>query len=650
MAWWQIASGPDAGLPGSGILAGRSDAVASYGASCLKVRDLLAADNAVEAVAVAIPAAEQFPHGIDIHRLMGIAYLNQSDHFNARRAFDIALEGDPGDLVAQVGVAEVEEATEGPAVAIRAWRRAWEIEPGTEAIAARLRDVQRRVASEGQTAGYGIDGQIDGPIPHTHASIVRTHLRSGLFEHAMLEAVTALTQDKSRTDVQLLLAEAWWRSGETEIAHSIAASILEKSPFCVVANLLVALHRRVVSRDPRQQIERTRDADPFGRIASSLFMGRDIPPLFDDQPVNGSWSAVRSSTGSWPVVMGNSQAKQGANLESPAATDPSPRETQTTDGTATKALPAPQIETLPITGDDAPVSSAVVAGNGEVPTTNDLAKAAEDPPSALEPTLDAGSASNPIQELPGLPGPKPDQTAPVSLSDPGVAIDIPVNEPSSETPETESSGHESLAPATSLVTPVEGTEASNPVEPVATALGNESSGIDALAATLQTEEAAPTLSATVETADLDDAPHIEITTEEIAGQIEPASSDHTLARPQAATTSGRLENPSTEGFPTPETPETAAEAELDQTKQSPGVDPIADSSSKIDRVEKTMAVSKLAVATTRIDETSDFDSLSVAELREAGERASQQRRFTEAVRLYSIAISKIRATGSQARR
>ena len=649
MAWWQIAGGPDAGLPGSGILAGRSETVASYGAACLKVRDLLASDNAVEAVAVAIPAAEQFPHGIDIHRLMGIAYLNQSDHFNARRAFDIALEGDPGDLVAQVGVAEVEEATDGPAVAIRAWRRAWEIEPGTETIAARLREVQRRVASEGQTAPYGTEGQIDGPIPHTHASIVRTHLRSGLFEHAMLEAVTALTQDKSRTDVQLLLAEAWWRSGETEIAHSIAASILEKFPFCVVANLLVALHRRVVSRDPRQQIERTREADPFDRIASSLFMGRDIPPLFDDQPVNGSWSTVRSSTGSWPVVMGNSQARQVANQES-TATHQSPREAHATDGTATMALPPPQIEKLPKTGGDAPVSSAVEAGNGEGPTVTDLSSATEELPLASESVPDAGSSANPVLELPALPGPEPDQTEPVSLSDPGVANAIPVNVPASEPSETESRGHETLAPAIGLPTPVESTEASDPVEQVAIAPVNEGSGIDAPLASLPTEEASPTLSVTVKSAELDNAPDMGTTTQATGDQIEHASSGATLAAPHASTTSGQLDNPSTEVVPKHGIPETTAEADLGQTKPSPGGDPVADRSSDIDHVKSTTAVNQLSVATSRMNEPSDFDSLSVAELREAGERAAQQRRFTEAIRLYSIAISRIRATGNQARR
>ena len=53
----------------------------------------------------------------------------------------MALEGDPFDLVAQIGLAEVEEATEGPAVAFRAWRRAWELEPGFEPVSNRLREI-----------------------------------------------------------------------------------------------------------------------------------------------------------------------------------------------------------------------------------------------------------------------------------------------------------------------------------------------------------------------------------------------------------------------------------------------------------------------------------------------------------------------------
>lgn len=645
MAWWQIASGPDAGLPGSGILAGRSEAVASYGAACLKVRDLLGSDNAVEAIRIAIPAAKQFPHGIDIHRLMGIAYLNQLDYFNAQRAFDIALEGDPGDLVAQVGVAEVEEAIEGPAVALRAWRRAWEIEPGNETIAGRLREVQRRAASEGQTAAYGIEGRIDGPIPHTHASIVRTHLRSGLFEHAMLEAVTALTQDKSRTDLQLLLAEAWWRSGETEIAHSIAASILEKFPFCVVANLLVALHRRVVSRDPRQQIERTREADPFDRIASSLFMGRDIPPLFDDQPVNGSWSTVRSSTGSWPVVMGNSQARQGA-----AASDQAPSEPLATDRTANMTLPAPQIEKLPKQGEHAPVSPESVVGNGKTPAITEVPKAAEGSPLASKPVLEAGSAPHPIQEVPALPAPGPEQAGPAPRSDPAMAAATSVAGPLSETPETEASGHEDHTPSLGLVTPVDSTEASDLVGQTATSAVHELAAIDLTPANSPTEEVVPSLSAVEKAPELDDAPANATLAPEITDKNRPAPSVDTIAPPQAATSGIPSENPSNDASPDSISPETAAAADADHPETSSVLDPVAESATETVQVEPTVAVLKPVLETTKYVETSDFEALTVAELRDAGERASQQRNFTEAIRLYSKAISRIRAGGNQGRR
>ena len=261
----------------------------------------------------------------------------------------------------------------------------------------------------------------------------------------MLEAVTALTQDKSRTDVQLLLAEAWWRSGETEIAHNIAASILEKFPFCVVANLLVALHRRVVSRDPRQQIERTREADPFDRIASSLFMGRDVPPLFDDQPVNASWSTVRSATGSWPVVMGSSQPipvmkAAGASPDQPST------ERLVSDRNATMALPAPLLEKLPSVGGEAPDPSEMVLENVESPASGQDSLAPMES-SGSDPVVQVGSDASLMPNVPEILATGPDQSNTASAQGPIDSVDIPVAEPGSEDPATPANVQEQIGRA-----------------------------------------------------------------------------------------------------------------------------------------------------------------------------------------------------------
>ena len=647
MAWWHVASGPDAGLPGSGTLVGRSEAVASYGGTCLKVRDLLASDNAVEALRLSIPVAEQFPHGIDIHRLMGIAYLNKSDHFNARRAFDIALEGDPSDLVAQVGVAEVEEAVEGPAVALRAWRRAWEIEPGTEPIAARLREVQLRTANEGQTAPYGTAGQIDGPIPHTHASLVRTHLRSGLFEHAMLEAVTALTQDKSRTDVQLLLAEAWWRSGETEIAHNIAASILERFPFCVVANLLVALHRRVVSRDPRQQIERTREADPFDRIASSLFMGRDIPPLFDDQPVNGSWSTVRSTTGSWPVVMSNAQVRQVVNKAVDAFEQP-PVAPLASNVNATLVLPAPQTEKLPSVDAEALVPPAMVPGNVEAAEITEVSISVEGSTPSSEPVHHLEVVPTPVPNVPALPLPGPDHSDTELTIGSGAAVDTPT-QPVSEIPAPTTGMQEAPADEVGVATAGEGTEPSGVSEP-SQKIGPEGPApTGSLTRTLPADVAMPgSLAGTI--AEPNDVPFVVSMPPATADQNEVATSGDTIAPLHGPTTSIPADIPVSEAPSLPITPVLGSTVELQQADGSPNLVPVDASHPNVPEVEQALIINDQTVETEKSVAIIDADGQTIEDLREAGALALQKRNFTEAIRLYSIAISRIRAETVKGRR
>ena len=302
MAWWELASVSRADRITEGA-AKATGARRAYAEACITARTLLSSGDASGAIATLEPVVAESPTSIDAHRLLGIALLETGEFSRARRPFEVALEGDPNDLIAQVGIAEVEEATEVSAVAFRAWRRAWEIEPGFEPVSARLRDIRRAQLAEGSaTAPFTTDGSIDGPIAHTHPSLARARLRAGLHHHAMLDAMEALRQDRSRVDIQLLLAEAWWRSGESEVAHDVAASILEVAPNCVAANLLVAVHRRSVSRDPRQQVERARQADPFDRIAHQLFAGRDVPPIMDDAWGGDQWSASRASYGEWPLV------------------------------------------------------------------------------------------------------------------------------------------------------------------------------------------------------------------------------------------------------------------------------------------------------------------------------------------------------------
>lgn len=302
MTWWELASVSRADRITEGA-ARATGARRAYAEACIGAQTSIASGDLSGAITALEPITAGSPSAIDAHRLLAIALLESGDAARARRPFEVALEGDPFDLVAQIGLAEVEEATEGPAVAFRAWRRAWELEPGFEPVSVRLRDIRRVQVAEGTaTLPFTTDGTIDGPVAHTHPSLARARLRAGLHHHAMLDAMEALRQDRSRVDVQLLLAEAWWWSGETEVAHDVAASILESAPNCVAANLLVAVHRRSVSRDPRLQVERARQADPFDRIAHQLFAGRDVPPIMDEAWSGDQWSASRATYGEWPVV------------------------------------------------------------------------------------------------------------------------------------------------------------------------------------------------------------------------------------------------------------------------------------------------------------------------------------------------------------
>ena len=164
VAWWELAAVSRADRITDGA-ARATGARRAYAEACIAARSLIAAGDTSSAAATLEAVVAEFPTAIDAHRLLGIALLESNEPGRARRPFEVALEGDPSDLVAQIGIAEVEDATEGAAVAFRAWRRAWELEPGFEPISARIREIRKAQIADGSaTAPFTTDGSIDGPI------------------------------------------------------------------------------------------------------------------------------------------------------------------------------------------------------------------------------------------------------------------------------------------------------------------------------------------------------------------------------------------------------------------------------------------------------------------------------------------------------
>ncbi|MDQ3700817.1 MAG: tetratricopeptide repeat protein, partial [Chloroflexota bacterium] len=260
-------------------------ALEDYGTHCRFARERLKAGDATGGAAAARRATELAPRGMEAQRLLGVALLELGEARPALTAFQAALAGEPLDVVAQAGVAQAQERLGGVASAEPEWLCTWELQPG-------LAPVERRLQAAREAAGATpTDGE---PQPLTSAALARIYLRGGLFEHAVAEARSALSRQPDRRDLNLTLAEAFWRSGDGATAAAVAQDLLERLPDCVAANLLLATHWQTVGRDPSPLLARVRAADPDGRVAIRLFGDRASPPPLEGE--EGVPAALPSST------------------------------------------------------------------------------------------------------------------------------------------------------------------------------------------------------------------------------------------------------------------------------------------------------------------------------------------------------------------
>jgi tetratricopeptide (TPR) repeat protein len=260
--------------------------VDDFAQMCEDARTHLEAGRAAEAAAAARRALGVLPRAVEGHRLLGLALLEQGDLRPALAALQEALAGDPIDVVALVGIAEAQEAIAGAAAAEPDWLRAWEAVPGYPAIEARL------LAARGARGRPAL----------TRPALLRIYLRGGLYEHAIGEARTLLGREPDRADLTLLLAEAHWRSGDSDAAAAVAGTLLERLPDCAAANLIAAAHWHALGKDHSALLARLKAADPLGEVAARLFDDREPPPLFDADAGAALWSREASSSGSWAAA------------------------------------------------------------------------------------------------------------------------------------------------------------------------------------------------------------------------------------------------------------------------------------------------------------------------------------------------------------
>lgn len=215
--------------------------------------DLVEHEQLDEAIAHCRHILQTYPKHLDVYRLLGKSYLEAKRYGDAADIFQRVLSAMPDDFVAHIGMAIVREDEGNLDAAIWHMERAFETNPSNLAIQQELRR---------------LIGRRDGLEPHkvrlTRGALARMYAHGELFPQAIAELRSALQEDPDRPDLQVLLAEMYWRTNQRTEAAEVGQKILESLPFCREANRIMAAalqssgqaeeavtyHRRLASLDP----------------------------------------------------------------------------------------------------------------------------------------------------------------------------------------------------------------------------------------------------------------------------------------------------------------------------------------------------------------------------------------------------------------
>lgn len=233
-----------------------------------------------EAIAHCQHILQVYPKHLETYRQLGKAYLEANRFTDAADVFQRVLSAVPGDFVSHVGMAVIREDEGNLDAAIWHMERAYESNPANTAIHEEL----RRLISER-------DGTAPQKIRLTRGALAHMYARGEMYQQAIVELQTSLEEEPDRPDLQVLLAEMYWRTGQRVEAAEVCSEILEELPFCQEANRIMAAMLQTTDQAEEGTVYHRRLAalDPYAAFIESAVID---PDTVTDE-------AVRLDRGEW---------------------------------------------------------------------------------------------------------------------------------------------------------------------------------------------------------------------------------------------------------------------------------------------------------------------------------------------------------------
>lgn len=173
----------------------------------------------------------QYPQHIETYRLLARSFLGQMKYTAAIDLLQRVLSADPNDFIAHIALSDAYRGEGRTELALRHLERAYELSPYKSTV----QEEMRRVYAE-----VGETKMVTERLTLTPAAAAHLYLRGDLFHPAISILQGALQEAPERVELQLMLAEAQWRSGNRVEAASLSKQILDVLPDSIVANAILS--------------------------------------------------------------------------------------------------------------------------------------------------------------------------------------------------------------------------------------------------------------------------------------------------------------------------------------------------------------------------------------------------------------------------
>ncbi|MFN2128809.1 MAG: tetratricopeptide repeat protein, partial [Anaerolineales bacterium] len=226
-----------------------------------QIKQLINTGQTEEAISHCLHILKSYPKYIDAYRVLGEAYLERGNEAEAADIFQRVLSSIPDDFVSHIGMSVIREEDQKLDEAIWHMERAYEVQPSNSTIQTEIR---RLYGSR-----EGIEPQ---KVRLTRGALARMYVKGALFPQAIGELQAALAEDPNRFDLQILLADVYFRTGQENKGIDTCSQALEKLPYCLGMNMLMAQYFLGMNQEDKaeQYVERLLELDPYYTHLDSL--------------------------------------------------------------------------------------------------------------------------------------------------------------------------------------------------------------------------------------------------------------------------------------------------------------------------------------------------------------------------------------------